>query len=52
MLSTYPTQDLIYQDMMSGRLDTTLQVAIMVDGAFLKTTEEQKLLFCRRQYDS
>ena len=32
----YPTQDLIYQDMMSGRLDATLQDAIMVDGAFLK----------------
>ena len=32
----YPVQDLIYQDMMSGRLDATLQDAIMVDGAFLK----------------
>lgn len=42
----YPTQDLIYQDMMSGRLDATLQDAIMVDGAFLKQPKRQKLRFC------
>ncbi len=44
----YPTQDLIYQDMMSGRLDATLQDAIMVDGAFLKQPKGKTSL-CWRQ---
>lgn len=33
----YPNQDVLYQDMVSGRLDATLQDAIMVDGGFLKS---------------
>ncbi|EMC9750640.1 transporter substrate-binding domain-containing protein, partial [Acinetobacter baumannii] len=41
----YPTQDLIYQDMMSGRLDATLQDAIMVDGAFLKQPKGKNFSF-------
>ncbi|MBN6519224.1 ABC transporter substrate-binding protein [Acinetobacter pittii] len=41
----YPVQDLIYQDMMSGRLDATLQDAIMVDGAFLKQAKGKNFAF-------
>lgn len=41
----YPNQDVLYQDMASGRLDATLQDAIMVDSAFLKTPKGKGFSF-------
>jgi lysine/arginine/ornithine transport system substrate-binding protein/histidine transport system substrate-binding protein len=41
----YPNQDVLYQDMVSGRLDATLQDAIMVDAGFLKSAKGKGFAF-------
>ncbi len=40
-----PNQDVLYQDMVSGRLDATLQDAIMVDAGFLKSAKGKGFAF-------
>lgn len=41
----YPNQDVLYQDMVSGRLDASLQDAIMVDAGFLKSAKGKNFAF-------
>ncbi|MEB3752743.1 ABC transporter substrate-binding protein [Acinetobacter sp. MD2(2019)] len=41
----YPNQDVLYQDMVSGRLDASLQDAIMVDAGFLKSPKGKVFAF-------
>lgn len=41
----YPSQDILYQDMISGRLDASLQDAIMVDAGFLKSPKGKGFAF-------
>lgn len=41
----YPTQDILYQDMISGRLDASLQDALMVDSGFLKSPKGKGFAF-------
>lgn len=41
----YPNQDVLYQDMVSGRLDASLQDAIMVDSSFLKSAKGKAFAF-------
>lgn len=41
----YPNQDVLYQDMISGRLDASLQDAIMVDAGFLKSAKGKGFSF-------
>ncbi|MFT4021233.1 MAG: ABC transporter substrate-binding protein [Acinetobacter sp.] len=42
---SYPNQDVLYQDMVSGRLDASLQDAIMVDAGFLKSEKGKGFAF-------
>lgn len=39
IVRTYQTQDLVYQDLLSGRLDASLQSSVQVDLGFLKTAK-------------
>ncbi|WP_151710665.1 ABC transporter substrate-binding protein [Acinetobacter brisouii] len=41
----YPNQEILYQDMMSGRLDASLQDALMVDAGFLKSPKGKNFGF-------
>lgn len=42
---SYPNQDVLYQDLVSGRLDTSLQDALMVDASFLKSPKGKSFAF-------
>ncbi|MBX4145242.1 transporter substrate-binding domain-containing protein, partial [Ralstonia pickettii] len=39
IVRTYQTQDLVYQDLLSGRLDASLQSSVQADLGFLKTAK-------------
>jgi lysine-arginine-ornithine-binding protein len=41
----YQSQDLVYQDLVSGRLDASLQDAVAADQGFLKTSSGQGFAF-------
>jgi histidine transport system substrate-binding protein len=44
-IRTYQTQDLVYQDLLSGRLDAALQSSVQADLGFLKTSNGRDYAF-------
>nr|WP_254615211.1 transporter substrate-binding domain-containing protein [Burkholderia pyrrocinia] len=45
IVRTYQTQDPVYQDLLSGRLDASLQSSVQADLGFLKTTKGANFAF-------
>ncbi|OAJ54433.1 ABC transporter substrate-binding protein [Paraburkholderia ginsengiterrae] len=44
-IHTYQTQDLVYQDLLAGRLDAALQSSVQADLGFLKTANGRDFAF-------
>lgn len=44
-ITTYQNQDLVYQDLMAGRLDAALQSSVQADLGFLKTANGRDFAF-------